>query len=210
MFLWPPAARFRSTLRPPAEFHLPSMKTTKKKTLRLAAAGLLAALAIPSQAFNLRPDAVSVQAGVGTHGTADAGAGLVWDWNFEALRRKAELTAHTELMINSWRADAIGGGHQSLTQLVLLPTLRMQLKRGVSPWYIEVGVGASWMDQPYITPDKRFSTRWNFYDVLGVGRTFGAAERHELGLRWVHVSNAGIREPNPGQDFLQLRYVSRF
>jgi lipid A 3-O-deacylase len=167
-------------------------------------------LACSSHAFNLRPDAVSVQAGIGKHGTADAGVGLVWDWNFERLRRKAELTAHTELMINSWHADAIGGGHQSLTQLVLLPTLRMQLSRGASPWYIEVGVGASWLDQHFKTPDKDFSTRWNFYDVLGAGRTFGVQGRHELGVRWVHVSNAGIKKPNPGQDFLQLRYVARF
>jgi lipid A 3-O-deacylase len=184
------------------------MKTTKP--LRLAAAALLAVLACSSHAFNLRPDAVSVQAGIGKHGTADAGVGLVWDWNFERLRRKAELTAHTELMINSWHADAIGGGHQSLTQLVLLPTLRMQLSRGASPWYIEVGVGASWLDQHFKTPDKDFSTRWNFYDVLGAGRTFGVQGRHELGVRWVHVSNAGIKKPNPGQDFLQLRYVARF
>jgi lipid A 3-O-deacylase len=184
------------------------MKTTT--ILRLAAAGLLAALAWPTHAFNLRPDAVSLQGGVGSHGTSNAGAGLVWDWNFERLRRKAELTAHTELMVNSWRADAVGGGHQALTQVVLLPTLRMQLSRGASPWYLEVGVGASWLDQRFVTPDREFSTQWNFYDVLGMGRSFGPAARHELGLRWVHVSNGGIKKPNPGQDFLQLRYVARF
>ena len=38
----------------------------------------------------------------------------------------------------------------------------------------------------------------------------GDEHQHELGIRWVHVSNGGLKEPNPGQDFLQLRYVSRF
>jgi lipid A 3-O-deacylase len=104
----------------------------------------------------------------------------------------------------------VGGGHQALTQVVLLPTLRMQLSRGASPWYLEVGVGASWLDRRFVTPDREFSTQWNFYDVLGMGRSFGPAARHELGLRWVHVSNGGIKKPNPGQDFLQLRYVARF
>jgi lipid A 3-O-deacylase len=31
-----------------------------------------------------------------------------------------------------------------------------------------------------------------------------------VALRWVHISNAGFKQPNPGQDFLQVRYVQRF
>ena len=68
---------------------------------------------------------------------------------------------------------------------------------------------ASWFDRAYRTPRRDFSTRWNFYDTIGVGHSFGAQHQHELGIRWVHVSNAGIKEPNPGQDFLQLRYAVR-
>lgn len=177
---------------------------------RLFAAGLLAATACSSQAFNLRPDGVTVRAGAGGHGTAMAGVGIVWDWDFQRMRRKAELTAHTELMVNHWRYDAIGGGSGQLTQLVLLPSLRMRLERGQSPWFIELGIGASWMDQLLETPRKRFSTQWNFYDMLGIGYSFGEEHDHELALRWVHVSNAGIKKPNPGQDFVQLRYVRRF
>lgn len=176
----------------------------------LAAALLLAGIA-PAHAFDLRPAGASVQVGAWNHGTAMAGVGLLWDWDFERLRKRAELTAHTELMVNRWRADALGGGNQELTQLVLLPTLRMRLDRGASPWFFEVGVGASWLDRNFATPDKTFSTRWNFYDVLGVGHTFGGPSgKHELGLRWNHVSNAGLKDPNPGQNFLQLRYTMRF
>lgn len=184
------------------------MKTTT--LLRPLVLAVLGVGLLPAQAIDLRPDGVVVQAGAGKHGTAMAGAGLVWDWDWELLRRKAELTAHTELLLNHWRADAVGGGNQSLAQVVLLPTLRMQLSQGRSPWFFEVGVGASWMDQKFITPRKEFSTQWNFYDVLGVGYSFGGRHAQELGARWVHVSNAGIKKPNPGQDFLQLRYVARF
>lgn len=175
----------------------------------LAAVLLLAGLA-PVHAVELRPAAVSVQGGIGGEGTEMAGLGLVWDWNFERLRKRAELTAHTELMLNRWHAHAIGGGNFGITQLVLLPTLRMRLDRGASPWFIELGVGASWMDREFATPDKRFSTRWNFYDVVGVGHSFGADRRHEIGVRWNHVSNGGLKKPNPGQNFLQLRYAARF
>jgi lipid A 3-O-deacylase len=187
----------------------------KTTMLRVGAAVALVAGAGQAVAFNLRPDGVSFEAGPGRTNTNMAGVGLVWDWDFERMRRKSELTAHTEVLVNHWRADApassTGGGRQGLTQLVLLPSLRMRLDRGRSPWYLELGIGASFLSKRFETPDKLFSTRWNFYDVLGVGYSFGGPDgKHELGLRWTHTSNAGIRKPNPGQDFLQLRYVQRF
>ena len=171
---------------------------------------LLAAAAGATHAFNLRPDGATLRVGVGQHGASMAGAGIVWDWDFQRMRRKAELTAHTEFMVNHWRYDTVGGGSAQLTQLVLLPSLRMRLARGASPWFIELGIGASWTDQLLERPPERFSTQWNFYDMLGVGYSFGEEHDHELGLRWVHVSNAGLRKPNPGQDVVQLRYVRRF
>lgn len=175
----------------------------------LASAAVLA-VAGPARAVDFKPDGVSAQVGVGKHATQMAGVGVIWDWDFERLRR-AELTAHTELMVNRWRYSAAAGGRDELTQLVLLPSLRMRLDRGTSPWFISLGIGASWFDRDFETPRKSFSTRWNFYDVIGVGYTFGGAKgQHELGLRWNHVSNGGVRNPNPGQDFLQLRYMRRF
>jgi lipid A 3-O-deacylase len=184
---------------------------TKTTMFKVGAALALLAGAGQAFAFNLRVDGVSFEAGPGRTGASMAGVGLVWDWDFERMRRKSELTAHTELLVNHWRTDSLTGGKQGLTQLVLLPSLRMRLDRGRSPWYIELGIGASWLGEPFETPDKRFSTRWNFYDVLGMGYSFGGPDgKQELGLRWTHTSNAGIRKPNPGQDFLQLRFVQRF
>ena len=149
-----------------------------------------------------------VQGGAAPDHTAAIGAGLVWDWDW-LRQRRALLTAQTELFVSHWRADAIGGGHQGLQQVTLLPLLRMQLDRGRSPWYLEMGVGASYLTKDYVTPHKNFSTRWNFYDMLGAGYRFGGGE-HEIGLRYVHLSNLGIRRPNPGEDFLLLRYAVRF
>jgi lipid A 3-O-deacylase len=177
---------------------------------RTCLAALLATAASMAQAVDWRPDAVSLQAGVGKDDSAVAGLGLAWDWDFERLRRHAALTAHTELIVHHWRMDALAGGEQSITQLVLLPSLRMHLSQGRSPWFLELGVGASYMDRKLVTPQRTFSTQWNFYDMLGAGYKFGDRGRHELGLRYVHVSNAGIRRPNPGQDMLQLRYALRF
>ena len=181
---------------------------TKTIFLRLCAAGALAMAASLAHAIDWRPDGVVVEAGVGRNGNALIGAGLSWDWSWHHTSAGAELSARTELLLNEWRADDFGGGHQNFTQIVLLPTLRMQLDQGRSPWFFELGVGASYMDPLYITPEKQFSTRFQFYDVLGVGYRLGADR--ELGLRLNHVSNAGIKNPNPGEEFVQLRFLQRF
>jgi hypothetical protein len=44
---------------------------------------------------------------------------------------------------------------------------------------------------------------------MAVGRMFGAERQHELVLRLEHFSNAGIDHPNPGENFVQLRYAHR-
>ena len=79
-----------------------------------------------------------------------------------------------------------------------------------SPWFLEAGVGLSLTSVLYQTQAKRFSTRFNFGTHLGLGRNFGTRGEHELSLRVEHFSNAGIRHPNPGENFVQLRYVYRF
>jgi hypothetical protein len=53
------------------------------------------------------------------------------------------------------------------------------------------------------TREKRFSTAFNFGDHIGIGYRTG---RGEWSLRLQHFSNAGIDTPNPGEDFVQLRW----
>jgi lipid A 3-O-deacylase len=69
----------------------------------------------------------------------------------------------------------------------------------------------SWTDHAFQTPGHTFSTQWNFQDVLGAGYVLGGSKgRDETQLRLGHFSNAGLRNPNPGEDYLQLRYARRF
>ena len=66
------------------------------------------------------------------------------------------------------------------------------------------------MDNFYRNHGKEFSTRFNFVDVFGVGRSLGADRRRELSVRVAHISNAKLKQPNPGENFLQLRYAVKF
>lgn len=176
------------------------------RSFAAAAAALLCAAA---QAANWTPDAVEAIAGPGNHGAAQAAAGLVWSWD---LRKQWPLlvTGQTELIASYWNAEAVGGGRQGLGNVALVPVFRFGLDGGRSPWALELGVGVSWLSRQYKTPDKTFSSTWNFYDVLGAAYRFGARDEQEIGLRFTHISNAGLKYPNPGEDFLLLRYQRRF
>jgi lipid A 3-O-deacylase len=76
-------------------------------------------------------------------------------------------------------------------------------------WFSEIGVGANYIVPLYRTGHKLFSTEFNFGDHIGVGYQFGGRRQHALMVRLQHFSNAGIEHPNPGENFVQLRYSRR-
>jgi lipid A 3-O-deacylase len=172
---------------------------------------LALAAALPSLAMaDLRPAGWFVQGGAGDHGTTSATVGVTWPWAWRSSLWGAEVSGQTEAYVSAWRADAFGGGTQGYTQLGLVPVLRLRPGAGSSPWFFEAGIGISVLDKVYRTPDRLMSTAWNFHDTVGVGYSFGAKRDSEVGLRYTHFSNAGIKKPNPGMDFLQLRYGRSF
>jgi lipid A 3-O-deacylase len=63
------------------------------------------------------------------------------------------------------------------------------------------------MSSIYRRGQTKFSTSFNFGDHLGIGFSFGPGRKNEIAMRAQHFSNAGIKEPNPGKNFLELRYV---
>jgi len=68
---------------------------------------------------------------------------------------------------------------------------------------VELGIGVNIFSGVHLG-DKVISTSFQFGDSIGLfHRIQGTAWL--LGLRYTHYSNGGIKEPNPGQDYIQLR-----
>ena len=174
----------------------------------LAAAGGVAAQA------SLSPASAFLQAGTtgNTHGLT---AGATWDWPQQWTLGGGRVTGYWEASVSQWSYVA---AHESaytrrtawLAQVGLIPVFRLRPTGGASPWFFEAGVGFTLTSSLYETDRKRFSTSFNFADHLAVGRNFGQRSGHELSLRLQHFSNGGIKRPNPGEDFIQLRYAYRF
>ena len=137
-----------------------------------------------------------------TH-TLTLGAALPWSWHKPL--GSGVLSGYWDVYLSHWRYD--GAGRSRLLLLGLTPTLRWTPHGGSSPWFAEAGIGATLTNHLYRTVDEEFSTAFNFASHLGVGLRWGAQRRHEVVLRFQHVSNAAIKHPNPGQNFVQLRYA---
>lgn len=120
-----------------------------------------------------------------------------------------ELCGHWDLYLSRWSFDGVAGYNSSLV-LGVTPTLRLRPDQGRSAWFFEAGIGATLANHRYRVVQRSFSTQFNFAPHLGLGINLGARRQHELLLGVQHVSNAGIKEPNPGLNFVFLRYALHF
>lgn len=182
----------------------------KKQLLSGALCAVCLAVSLPVAAEGWRPDGYLVQAAVGEDRTASATLGLSWAWAWKYSLLGAEVSGLTEAYISHWNAPSVDGGRRGFVQVGVVPVLRLRPGEGASPWFAEAGIGLSTMDRHFETTTKKFSMAFNFVDVVGIGRSFGAARSQEIGIRLQHVSNGSLRPPNPGQNFVQLRYAAAF
>ncbi len=74
----------------------------------------------------------------------------------------------------------------------------------------EASIGVRAISRVQIHDDLRFSTAFQFSDVLGVGYRWGKTNTQTVGLRVQHLSNASIKDPNPGINFATVYYQYRF
>jgi lipid A 3-O-deacylase len=176
-------------------------------------AGLLS-LSVAASAFEDSSPAFYFEAGRAPHNdtsTRSLTIGAVLPWGRQHLVWGTQVTTYADLFLSQWRAPrANGDGHHNYSQLGAVAGWRFRFEEGASPWFFEAGLGGTSMNDRYQSPDRSFSTRFQFTEQLGVGRNFGPRGEHELSLRIQHFSNAGVRKPNPGENFYKVRYLYRF
>lgn len=118
---------------------------------------------------------------------------------------------YAELSLSQWEARPRAPRDTGrLVQIGLKPTLRHTLILGQVATFAEVGIGLTLSSEVYRKRERQFSTTFNFGDHLALGWAFGARHAHEIVLRVEHFSNADMVQPNPGENFRELRYVHWF
>ena len=101
---------------------------------------------------------------------------------------------------------------KDLVEVGYSPVLRFErpLANSQSVFFLEGSIGVRLLSHTRVSQEHRMSTAFQFADMVGVGMQFGRESRSTLGLRLQHLSNLGIKKPNPGIEFLQLYYSYRF
>jgi hypothetical protein len=176
-----------------------------KKRLFLASPFLLALLlfANPSRAV----EGASFEAGRG-NGADLWRAGLQWDWQARWLQSaNRHLGGYWDAQVGQWS----GSDKNTITDLGLTPVFRYQetVPSSISP-YVEGAIGFHLISPVRLEEHRGFSTAFQFGDHVGAGARFGGRGRYDLQLRFQHLSNAGIKKPNNGINFTQLRFQVHF
>lgn len=176
------------------------------KTCLMAAAVVCATLASGAASAI---DGVALELGRGD-GTDMARIAVQSDWQKQWFRGSNwHLGGYWDLGIGQWHRGSVAPGqHEDITEIGLTPVFRLQQndRRGL---YGEAAIGFHVLSRTSIG-DKRFSTAFQFGDHLGVGYRFGAKGAYDVSYRFQHLSNGGIKSPNNGINFNQIRLQYHF
>lgn len=113
---------------------------------------------------------------------------------------------YLESSINFWRYGKDNEHDQNFV-VALSPVFQYPMTQiNGQPLMLEFGIGVSLLDDTQFA-GKDVSTHYQFEDRLGVVYKMDDAD---IGLRYMHYSNAGFKSPNPGLDFISLSYTQFF
>lgn len=166
---------------------------------RVFVLAIMAAVTTPAGAV----DGLSVELGK-NGGFEMARVGAQWQWQKRWLDSGGRhVGGYWDLAIGQWHGDSLVGQNDSISDIGFTPTFRWQAN-DLQGYYVEGGIGAHYISRTAIG-GKRFSTQFQFGDHLGFGYRFGPKEAFDLSYRFQHLSNAGIKRPNDGIEFHQIR-----
>jgi hypothetical protein len=153
-------------------------------------------------------DGVAIEGGNGDN--TDMGRIAVqWDWKKPLYQGNGwNLGGYWDAGIGYWSNDKFPNRNKSITEIGLTPVFRVQ-GDGLTGAYGELGIGAHLLSETTIG-DKTLSTAFQFGDHIGLGYRFGVKQAFDISYRYQHLSNGGIKKPNNGINFNQIRLQYHF
>jgi len=170
-----------------------------KKILSLAAA---AALALGS----LSAQAVDFTAAIGQSGDSNMvyRLGAQWNWDTSWWQSSVgRLTGYWDAGYTYWEGDETSANHS----LSLAPVFVYEFAGESLRPYIEAGIGIAAFESTEVE-DRELGSSFQFEDRIGVGLRLAGG--HEIGIRALHYSNAGLKNPNDGVESYALHYRMDF
>ena len=112
------------------------------------------------------------------------------------------LTGYWDAAYTYWEGDETASNHS----LSLSPVFVYEFAGERFKPYIEAGIGIAAFSSTELE-DNELGSSFQFEDRLGMGVRFAD---QEVGVRVMHYSNAGIKDPNDGVESYSLHYRLSF
>jgi hypothetical protein len=162
-------------------------------------------LGVASAAAHADRFGVQFGGGVADRDIKKADLGVSWDpgltwWEIGGFH----FTLVGEGHVSYWHTTEDNAVHPNIWEVGFTPVVRFVKSGGYIRPFIEAGVGVRLLSHTRITQDFSVGSAFQFADMVGVGMIFGAKQNYQVGYRFQHLSNGGIKEPNPGINFSQL------
>lgn len=121
-----------------------------------------------------------------------------------------EVDIYWELSVNFWEFGA-DNQHDTNFALALSPVISSQFATIANKYPLkwEFGIGISLVNDTRFA-GKDIGSHYQFEDRLGLVLEFGDNLEQSFAVRYMHYSNGGLNDKNPGMDFLNLSYAKQF
>lgn len=152
-------------------------------------------------------DGLSVIYGQGNHVDVFGLELRTADWRRWQLGNAWRLSAYGIGSVANWRARE-HTENKELWDFGLAPVLRLEKSGASAVPYLEASLGGHLLSRRRINGNRELSTAFQFGEFVGGGVLFGPRQNLGIGVRLQHVSNGGIKNPNPGLTFASM--VARY
>ena len=121
------------------------------------------------------------------------------------------MSGYWDANLGYWHGHSSACENNDILDIGFTPVFRLQQNRmsGLAP-YAEAGIGFHFLSDTSINADRKFGSSFQFGDHIGVGLRFGKKHQYDLSYRFQHLSNGGIKQPNQGINFNQIRFSYHF
>lgn len=167
------------------------------------AASLVAFLALGSASL-AQAAAVTGAVGATSQGDLTYRIGLSSEWDSKWFESSTgHLGGYWDAAYTYWEGGDASGAHS----LSFSPVFVYEFSGFTYTPYIEAGIGLAAFSKTEVG-DQRLGSSFNFEDRIGLGLKL--PDEQKVGIRAIHYSNAGLKQPNDGIESYSLFYSKGF
>ncbi|HGA2318228.1 TPA: acyloxyacyl hydrolase [Pseudomonas putida] len=147
---------------------------------------------------------VSAAVGATSQGDMTYRLGMSFDWDKQWLQSDiGYVTGYWDAAYTYWEGGDASGAHS----LSFSPVFTYEFSGFTYTPYVEAGIGLAAFSKTDVG-DQRLGSSVNFEDRIGFGLKLPGEQK--VGIRAIHYSNAGIKQPNDGIESYSLFYSKGF